>query len=78
MLTRYKNHRYCEVDATNPYSCVLIFLDYDKKHIATITLFEIYNGNIIMIMAQDFLGVPTKERNHREKYQVRDDLQLHT
>jgi hypothetical protein len=78
VLTRYKNHGYCEVDATNPFSCVLIFLDYDKKHIATSTLFEIHNSNIIMIRAQDFLGIPPKERNHWQKYQIRDDLHLHT
>jgi hypothetical protein len=76
-LTRYKNHRYCEVDATNPLSCVLIFLDYDKKHVLTSTLFEIDNGNIMLIKAQDFLGIPQKERNHWRRYQIRDNLHLH-
>jgi hypothetical protein len=78
VLTRYKNHRYCEVDVTNPFSCVLIFLDYDKRHTAASTLFEIHNGNIIMIKALDFLGVPPKERSHWQKYQITDDLHSHT
>jgi hypothetical protein len=67
VLTRYKNHRYCEVDETIPFSCVLIFLDYDKKHITTSAVFEIHNGNIIMIRAQAFLGVPPKERKSLAK-----------
>src|SRR5215218_6746051 len=70
VLTKYKNHGYCEIDATNPFSCILIFLDYDKKHVATSTLFEIHNGNIIMMRPQGFLGVPPKERNHWQKYQI--------
>jgi hypothetical protein len=76
VLTRYKNHGYYEVDETIPFSCVLIFLDYDKKQIATSALFEIHNGNIIMIRARAFLGVPPKERNHWQKYQIRNDLHL--
>jgi hypothetical protein len=67
VLIRYKNHGYCEVDATNPFSCVLIFLDYDKKHIATSALFEIHNGNIIMIRAQDFLWWNTKGKKSLAK-----------
>jgi hypothetical protein len=55
VLSKYKNHGYCEIDMANPFSCVLLFLDYDKKHIATPTLFEIHNGNIIMIRAGIFL-----------------------
>lgn len=78
VLARYKNHGYCEVDMANPFSCVLIFLDYDKKHVAASTLFEIHNGNIIIIRSQDFLGVPPKERNHWQKYQIIDNLHLFT
>ena len=77
VLTRYRNHRYCDVYATNPFNCVLIFLDYDKKHIATSTLFEVHNGNIIFMRPQEFLGVPPKERKHWQKYQITDDLDLH-
>jgi hypothetical protein len=78
VLSRYKNHGYCEIDVANPFSCVLLFLDYDKKHIVTSTLFEIHNDNIIMIRPQDFLGVPPKERNHWQQYQIVDNLHLHT
>ena len=35
VLDRYKNHRYCDVDVINPFSCVLIFLDNYKKHVMT-------------------------------------------
>jgi hypothetical protein len=77
VLSKYKNHGYCEIDMANPFSCVLLFLDYDKKHIVTSTLFEIHNGNIIMIRAQDFPGVPPKERNHWQHYQIVDNLHLH-
>jgi hypothetical protein len=78
VLGRYKNHRYCKVDMANPFSCVLIFLEYDKKHVAAFTLFEIHHGNIIMIRSQYFLGVPPKERNHWQKYQTMDNLHSYT
>ena len=78
VLARYKNHRYCEVDMANPFSCVLIFLGYDKKYVEASTFFEIHNGYIIMIRSQDFLGVPPKERNHWQKYQIMDNLHLYT
>ena len=78
VLNKYKNHGYCEFDATNPFSCILIFLDFDKKHVVTSTLFEIHNGNIIMMRPYDFLGVPPKQRNHWQKYQIIDNLHLHT
>jgi hypothetical protein len=77
VLSKYESHRYCEIDMTNPFSCVLLFLDYDKKHIVTSTLFEIHNGNIIMVRAQDFARVPPKERNHWQHYQIADNLHLH-
>jgi hypothetical protein len=77
VLSKYKNHGYCEIDMANPFSCVLLFLDYDKKHIVTSTLFEIHNGDIIMIRARDFPGVPPKERNHWQHYQIVDNLHLH-
>lgn len=77
MLDRYKNHRYCEFDVTNPFGCVLIFLDNDKKHVVTSALFEIHNRNIIMIRLQDFLAVPPKERNHWQKYQIIDNLNFY-
>ncbi|MDQ3967057.1 MAG: hypothetical protein M3275_01530 [Thermoproteota archaeon] len=77
VLSKYKNHGYCEIDMANPFSCVLLFLDYDKKQIVTSTLFEIHNGNIIMIRARDFPGVPPKERNHWQHYQIVDNLHLH-
>jgi hypothetical protein len=78
VLAKYKNHRYSEIDVANPFSCVLLFLDYDKKHIVTSTSFEIHNGNILMIRPQDFLAVPPKERNHWQKYQIVGNLHLHT
>jgi hypothetical protein len=78
VLNKYKNHGYCEFDATNPFNCILVFLDFDKKHVVTSTLFEIHNGNIIMMRLQDFIGVPPKERNHWQKYQIIDNLHLHT
>ena len=77
VLDRYKNHRYCEVDVTNPFSCVLIFLDNDKKHVVTSALFEIHNRNIIMIRLKDFLAIPPKERNHWQKYQIIDNLNFY-
>jgi hypothetical protein len=78
VLSKYKNHGYCEIDAANPFNCVLLFLDYDKKQIVTSTLFQIHNGNIIMIRARDFTRVPPKERNHWQHYQIADNLHLHT
>ena len=78
VLTRYKDHRYCEVDMANPFNCVLIFLDYDEKYVAASTFFEIHKGNTIMIRSQDFLGVPPKERNHWQKHQIMDNLHLYT
>jgi hypothetical protein len=77
VLDRHKNHRYYEVNVTNPFSCVLIFLDNDKKHVMTSALFEIDDGNIIMIRLQDFLAVPPKERNHWQKYQIMDNLDFY-
>jgi hypothetical protein len=77
VLTRYRNHRYCDMDARNPFNCVFDFLGYDKKDIATSTLFEIHDGNIIFIKPQEFLRVPPKERKHWQKYQITDDLHLH-
>jgi hypothetical protein len=77
VLDRHNNHRYCEVNVTNPFSCVLIFLDNDKKHVMTSALFEIHNGNIIMIRLQDFLAVPPKDRNHWQKYQIMDNLDFY-
>jgi hypothetical protein len=77
VLDGYKNHRYCDVDVINPFSCVLIFLDNDKKPFVTSTLFEIHNCNIIMIGLQDFLAVPPKERNHWQKYQIMDNLDFY-
>ena len=77
VLARYKDHAYCEINVGNSFNCVLLFLDYDKKHIATSISFEIHNGNIIMIRLQDFLGLPPRERNHWRKYQIVDDLRLH-
>ncbi len=77
VLSKYKNHRYCEINEANPFNCVLLFLDYDKKHIITSALFEIHNGNIIMITAQDFTGIPPKERSHWQRYQIVDNLHLH-
>lgn len=77
VLSRYKNHAYCEIDVANPFSCVLLFLDYDKKRIVSSTIFEIHNGNIIMIKARHFPGVPPKERNYWRHYQIVDNLHLH-
>ena len=77
VLSKYKNHGHCEINLANPLICVLLFLDYDKKHIITSTLFEIHNGDIIMITAHDFPGVPPKERNHWQNYQIVDNLRLH-
>ncbi len=77
VLSRYKNHRYCEINEANPFNCFLLFLDYDTKHIITSALFESHHGNIIMIRARDFTGIPPKERNHWQHYQIVDDLHLH-
>jgi hypothetical protein len=77
VLSKYKNHGYCEIDMANPFNWVLLFLDYDKKHIVTSVLFEIHNGTIIMIRAQDFARVPPKERNHWQHYQIANNLHLH-
>ena len=79
VLTRYNNQGYCEVDMANPsIQFVVIFLDHDKKDVTASTLFEIHHGKIIMVSSQDFLGVPPKERNHWQKYQTKDNLQLYT
>jgi len=56
----------------------VIFFDDDKKDVTASTLFEIHHGKIIMVSSQDFLGVPPKERNHWQKYQTKDNLQLYT
>ena len=61
----------------HPFSCVVIFFDDDKKDVTASTLFEIHHGKIIMVSSQDFLGVPPKERNHWQKYQTKDNLQLY-
>jgi hypothetical protein len=78
MLSKYKNHRYCEFAATNPFGCIMVFLDFDKNHVEAYRVFEIHNRNTIMMRPDDLLGVQPRETNHWQKYQIMNNLHLDT
>jgi hypothetical protein len=74
VLERYFHHSYCQLDITDWHNSILKFLDKNKEVVTEAWFHFNDDKNTIMMVAEEFVGIPPKERNYWLKYSMEKTL----